>query len=112
MLTDYARVPIQDQSLELEVEALTKAGWKKVFEDKLSGRRAERAGLTKTWESLREGDTFVLWKFDRLGRSVKHLVDLVVNFTQRVSNSKAHRRNLITGAPASLSVSGGTPIHR
>ena len=77
MLIGYARVSTQDQNLELQTEALTKAGCKKVFEDKISGSRAERPGLTKAQEALREGDTLVVWKLDRLGRSVKHLVNLV-----------------------------------
>jgi DNA invertase Pin-like site-specific DNA recombinase len=77
MLIGYARVSTQDQNLNLQVEALTKAGCKKVFEDKISGSRAERPGLTKAQETLREGDTLVVWKLDRLGRSVKNLVDLV-----------------------------------
>jgi DNA invertase Pin-like site-specific DNA recombinase len=77
MLIGYARVSTQDQNLELQREALTKAGCQRVFEDKVSGTRAERPGLTKALELLREGDTLVVWKLDRLGRSVKHLVDLV-----------------------------------
>ncbi len=77
MLIGYARVSTQDQNLELQLEALTKAGCKKVFEDKISGTRAERPGLNKALEMLREGDTLVVWKLDRLGRSVKNLVDLV-----------------------------------
>ena len=77
MLIGYARVSTQDQDLELQTEALTKTGCKKVFEDKISGSRAERPGLTKAQEALREGDTLVVWKLDRLGRSVKHLVNLV-----------------------------------
>jgi DNA invertase Pin-like site-specific DNA recombinase len=77
MLIGYARVSTQDQNLELQREALTKAGCKKVFEDKVSGTRADRPGLAKTLEILREGDTLVVWKLDRLGRSVKQLVDLV-----------------------------------
>ena len=56
---------------------ISKAGCKKVFKDKISGSRAERPGLIKAQESLREGDTLVVWKLDRLGRSVKNLVDLV-----------------------------------
>jgi DNA invertase Pin-like site-specific DNA recombinase len=56
MLIGYASVSTQDQKLELQVEALTKAGCKKVFEDKLSGSRAERPGLTKMQEALREGE--------------------------------------------------------
>jgi DNA invertase Pin-like site-specific DNA recombinase len=77
MLIGYARVSTQDQNLELQCDFLTKAGCKKVFEDKVSGTRAERLGLFKTIEMLREGDTLVVWKLDRLGRSVKQLVDLV-----------------------------------
>jgi DNA invertase Pin-like site-specific DNA recombinase len=77
MLIGYARVSTQDQNLELQTEALAKAGCKKIFEDKISGSRAERPGLAKAQESLREGDTLVVWKLDRLGRGVKNLVDLV-----------------------------------
>ncbi|ATW33638.1 MULTISPECIES: recombinase family protein [Candidatus Williamhamiltonella] len=77
MLIGYARVSTQDQNLALQIEALTKAGCKKIFEDKSSGSRAQRPGLVKVLEILREGDTLVVWKLDRLGRSVKNLVDLV-----------------------------------
>ena len=77
MLIGYARVSTQDQNLDLQIEALTKAGCQKLFDDKMSGSRAERPGLTKALEMLREGDTLVVWKLDRLGRSVKNLVDLV-----------------------------------
>jgi DNA invertase Pin-like site-specific DNA recombinase len=77
MLIGYARVSTQDQHLDLQIEALNKAGCKKIFDDKTSGSRAERPGLTKALETLREEDTLVVWKLDRLGRSVKNLVDLV-----------------------------------
>ena len=56
MLIGYARVSTQDQNLELQIEALTKAGCKKIFEDKVSGSRAERPGLAKARDVLREGD--------------------------------------------------------
>jgi len=77
VLIGYARVSTQDQNLDLQIDALTKAGCKKVFDDKISGSRAECPGLSKVLEMLREGDTLVVWKLDRLGRSVKNLVDLV-----------------------------------
>jgi len=77
MLIGYARVSTQDQNLDLQIEALTKAGCTKIFDDKISGSRAERPGLSALLEMLREGDALVVWKLDRLGRSVKNLIDLV-----------------------------------
>ncbi len=77
LLIGYARVSTQDQNLELQTEALQKIGCKKIFEDRASGSRAERVGLAQARENLRAGDTLVVWKLDRLGRSVKQLVDLV-----------------------------------
>ncbi len=79
MLIGYARVSTQDQNLALQYDALTQAGCERIFEDKASGSRAERAGLHKAMEMLRPGDMLVVWKLDRLGRSVKQLVDMVEN---------------------------------
>lgn len=62
MLIGYARVSTQDQNLDLQIDALTKGGCKKIFDDKVSGSRAERPGLAKALEMLREGDTLVVWK--------------------------------------------------
>jgi len=102
MLIGYARVSTQDQNLELQREALTKAGCKKVFEDKVSGTRADRPGLAKTLEMLREGDTLVVWKLDRLGRSVKQLVDLVgdpsIRFPMRASSARRRTRSCASRA--------------
>jgi DNA invertase Pin-like site-specific DNA recombinase len=77
VLIGYARVSTQDQNFELQYDALNKSGCEKIFEDTISGSRAERSGLNRLLEVLREGDTLVVWKLDRLGRSVKNLVDLV-----------------------------------
>ncbi len=97
MLIGYARVSTLDQNLDLQVEALTKAGCKNIFEDKISGSRAERPGLTKAREVLRGGDTLVVWKLDRLGRSVKHLVDLVGELHKQGIQFKSLTDSIDTG---------------
>ncbi len=90
MLIGYARVSTQDQNLELQRDALTKAGCQKIFEDKVSGTRADRPGLGKAQEMLREGDTLVVWKLDRLGRSVKQLVDLARSRHSKPNSTASH----------------------
>ena len=100
MLIGYARVSTLDQNLELQREALTKAGCQKVFEDKVSGTRADRPGLGKAQEMLREGDTLVVWKLDRLGRSVKQLVDLVGEFHKQGIQFKSLTDAIDTGTPS------------
>nr|WP_257000729.1 recombinase family protein [Xylella fastidiosa] len=100
MLIGYARVSTQDQNLELQCEGFGKAGHKKVFEDKVSGTRADRPGLAKTLEMLREGDTLVVWKLDRLGRSVKQLVDLVGEFHKQGVQFRSLTASIDTGTPS------------
>ena len=100
MFIGYARVSTQDQNLDLQSEALTKAGCEKIFNDKISGSRAERPGLTKALEMLREGDTLVVWKLDRLGRSVKNLVDLVGELHQQGIQFKSLTDAIDTGTPS------------
>ena len=100
MLIGYARVSTQDQNLDLQCDALTKAGCKKVFEDKVSGTRADRPGLAKTLEMLREGDTLVVWKLDRLGRSVKQLVDLVGVLHKQGVQFRSLTDSIDTGTPS------------
>jgi DNA invertase Pin-like site-specific DNA recombinase len=89
MLIGYARVSTIDQNLNLQTEALNNAGCQKIFTDKISGSRNERPGLNQTLETLREGDTLVVWKLDRLGRSVKHLVDLISDLNKQNINFKS-----------------------
>ncbi len=100
MLIGYARVSTQDQNLELQLDALTKAGCQKVFEDMLSGNRADRPGLSKALEMLREGDTLVVWKLDRLGRSVKQLVELVSDLHKQNIQFKSLTDSIDTGTPS------------
>jgi len=100
MLIGYARLSTQDQNLDLQREALTKAGCEKVFEDKVSGARAERPGLAKTLEMLRAGDILVVWKLDRLGRSVKQLVDLVGDLRKQGIQFKSLTDAIDTATPS------------
>lgn len=83
MLIGYARVSKDDQNLHLQRDALQKAGCEKIFEDKASGAVTSRPGLDDALSHLREGDCLVIWKLDRLGRTVKGLVDLVHDLERR-----------------------------
>ncbi|PKO48950.1 MAG: DNA invertase [Betaproteobacteria bacterium HGW-Betaproteobacteria-4] len=100
MLIGYARASTQDQNLELQSDALTKVGCQKIFEDKVSGTRADRPGLAKALEILCEGDTLVVWKLDRLGRSVKQLVDLVEELHKQGVQFKSLTDAIDTGTPS------------
>ena len=100
MLIGYARVSTQDQNFELQIDALNKAGCSKIFDDKISGNRAERPGLTKALEQLRAGDTLVVWKLDRLGRSVKNLVDLVAALHIQGVHLHSLTDSINTGTPS------------
>ena len=77
MLIGYARVSTDDQHLDLQRDALQKAGCERVFEDTASGAKAKRVGLATLMAVLRAGDTVVIWRLDRLGRSLKDLIALV-----------------------------------
>ncbi|HAT2585862.1 TPA: recombinase family protein [Citrobacter freundii] len=76
----YARVSTFDQNLEMQLEALNRLECDHIFEDKISGAKSKRPGLNMMMKKLRPGDTVVVWKLDRLGRSLIHLVDLLRYF--------------------------------
>jgi DNA invertase Pin-like site-specific DNA recombinase len=76
-LIGYARVSTADQSLALQRDALATVGCGPVFEDQASGSKAERPGLTQALAYVRSGDVLVVWKLDRLGRSMAHLIEAV-----------------------------------
>lgn len=82
-LIGYARVSTLDQNPDLQLDALRSAGCEPIFTDQASGSLAARPGLTRCLEHLRPGDTLVVWKLDRLGRSLKHLVDTVSDLKER-----------------------------
>ena len=100
MLIGYARVSTQDPNLDLQRESLTKAGCQQIFEDKVNSARADRPGLATTLETLREGDTLVVWKLDRLGRSVKQLVDLVGDLHKQHVQFRSLADAIDTGTPS------------
>lgn len=83
MLVGYARVSTPDQKLTLQKDALRKAGCKRIFTDVASGAQASRDGLSAVLAFLREHDTLVVWKLDRLGRSLKHLLEMVTALQER-----------------------------
>jgi DNA invertase Pin-like site-specific DNA recombinase len=83
MLIGYARVSTTDQTLDLQKDALEKAGCERVFTDTASGAKSERIGLEEALSHLREGDSLVVWRLDRLGRSLKHLIETITDLNER-----------------------------
>lgn len=83
MLIGYARVSTTEQNISLQIDALKNAGCEKVFEDRVSGSKAERPGLREALEFVRKGDTLLVWRLDRLGRSLIHLIETVTKLNER-----------------------------
>lgn len=77
MKIGYARVSTKEQNFDLQLDALRKAGCEKIHQEAVSGARADRPVLKQLLDNLRGGDVLVIWKLDRLGRSLKHLVELI-----------------------------------
>jgi DNA invertase Pin-like site-specific DNA recombinase len=83
MLMGYARVSTEDQNLDLQRDALAKAGTERVFEDRASGARDDRPGLSDALSHVRKGDCLVVWRLDRLGRSMRSLIGFVEDLRER-----------------------------
>src|ERR671933_1603628 len=83
MLIGYARVSTYEQNLDLQLSALKAAGCEQIYTDKVSGTKATRPGLEEAFSHLRSGDTFVVWRLDRLGRSLRHLIDTVTDLQSK-----------------------------
>ena len=83
MKVGYARVSTHEQNLSLQKDALKQAGCGKIFNDQISGAKAKRPGLQEAKAYVRQGDTLVVWRLDRLGRSLKHLIETVTALEER-----------------------------
>lgn len=102
MLVGYARVSTVFQNLDLQISALIEVGCDKIYRDQLPGTRVSQPGLEVALEVLRKNDTLVVWKLDRLGRSVKGLIDLVNQLHQKGIHFKSVTDNVDTSTPAGL----------
>lgn len=99
-LVGYARVSTAEQNLDLQVDALHRAGCIRVFTDTASGSLTERPQLSAALDYLRRGDTLVVWRLDRLGRSLKHLLTLVEGLDEREIDFKSLQESLDTTTPS------------
>jgi DNA invertase Pin-like site-specific DNA recombinase len=98
-LLGYCRVSTADQNQELQVDALTAAGCDRIFTDHASGKLEHRPALDAMLELLRSGDTVVVWRLDRLGRSVKHLLEMVALLESRGVGLKSLHESIDTTTP-------------
>ena len=96
MFIGYARVSTHDQTLALQQDALNKAGCTKIFTDTVSGVKAERRGLQEALAYVRAGDTLVVWRLDRLGRSLKDLIEKLTELNNRNIGFKSLTENIDT----------------
>lgn len=99
MLIGYIRVSTNDQNTDLQRSALQSANCELIFEDKISGTKADRPGLKRLLKTLTSGDTLVVWKLDRLGRSMRNLVLLVDELRQRGVHFMSLTDNIDTSSP-------------
>ncbi|EFF0151167.1 recombinase family protein [Escherichia coli] len=99
MLIGYIRVSTNDQNTGLQRNALECAGCEQIFEDKMSGKTTQRLGLKRALNKLKPGDTLMVWKLDRLGRSMRHLVALTDELQQQGINFRSLTDNIDTSTP-------------
>lgn len=100
MLVGYARVSTADQNLDLQLSSLENVGCEKIYQDQISGTKIKRPGLELALEVLRKNDTLVVWKLDRLGRTVKGLIDLINQLHQNGIHFRSLTDNVDTSAPS------------
>ncbi len=108
-LIGYARVSTTEQVPALQLDALQAAGAARVFTDHAGGALAERPELTRALDHLRAGDTLMVWKLDRLGRSLRHLIDTVRALEERGVGFRSLQEHIDTTTPAAGSSSTSSP---
>src|SRR5690554_1963039 len=96
MIIGYARVSTQDQNPEFQVDALEKAGCEQIFQEKVTGKHRERPELSQCLRTLRAGDVLVVWKLDRLARSLKDLVEIIDDLQKRSIGFKSLTESIDT----------------
>jgi DNA invertase Pin-like site-specific DNA recombinase len=96
MLIGYARISTHDQTLALQQDALQKAGCDRIFTDTASGAKAVRIGLEEALNYVRKGDSLVVWRLDRLGRSLPHLITTLTDLEERGIGFKSLTENIDT----------------
>jgi len=101
MLIGYVRVSTNDQNLDLQIDVLKSAGCGKIHKDIASGAKDDRTGLSDVLTYIRKGDTLVVWKLDRLGRSLRHLIDTINQINDKGCYFRSLQENIDT------STSGG-----
>lgn len=99
MRIGYARVSTLEQNLDLQKDALTRAGCEKIIEDVITAKAEVRSGLDRVKELLREGDVLVVWRLDRLGRSLKHLIELMAGLAKRNIGFQSLQESIDTTTP-------------
>lgn len=99
MKIGYARVSTKDQNLDLQIDALKREGCEKIYMEKASGAKTDRPELQKLLSEVRQGDIIIVWKLDRLGRSLKHLLDIVTDLIKNNIDIKSLNDNIDTSTP-------------
>ncbi|STX43957.1 site-specific DNA recombinase; e14 prophage [Legionella donaldsonii] len=98
MLIGYARVSTDDQNLNLQHDALIQAGCEKIFDDQMTGSKIARPGLDAALDYAREGDVIVVWRLDRLSRSLKDLIDMVASLDEKKIGLKSLHESIDTSS--------------
>ncbi len=104
MLIGYARVSTQDQVLDLQMDALKRQGCEQIFTDIASGAKTDRPGMRRALEYVREGDILVVWKLDRLGRNLKHLVTTIEELKNKGVGFKSIQEGMDTSTPMGMMI--------